>query len=517
MRKTVYAVDDEFKSLIPPLQAEERLRLVQSLLDEGCRDALIVWKEQKILVDGHNRYEICREHGIPYKVTERTFTGRDHVKQWIITNQIARRNISKNWRDYLIGLEYRSLKQQGARTDLTSPQNGEKSKTTTAQKVAASHDVSKTTVERAAKFSTAVDQVAEKYGNEYRYKLLDKDIVLPQKDLDKFLKLSNAYQRAALELLDSGKAKSLEAAYHLHQKRINQRQQGTGGDEFDEEEGPPATFCQEGDLWKLGIHYLGCFDATLERSYDLLMGGNRASIVFTDPPYNANYIHKGEKILNDSLTPEQFRHLLDTSLTHMLKHCDGAAYICMGATEIDVLKQSFKQSGGHFGDLLIWVKNTTTMGWSDFQRQYELILYGWREGGTHYFAPSRSESNVWAVDSNTTNEWHIAQKPIALIERAIRLSTRKRGEIVLDPFAGSGSTLIACHRKVRRAYLMELDPKRCDKLVERFVRETQFELMPMLARRNGEEVLRSLRQVCESDEKLSDWFTKERKKFGHAN
>ena len=131
------------------------------------------------------------------------------------------------------------------------------------------------------------------------------------------------------------------------------------------------------------------------------------------------------------------------------------------------MKSTFIQEGGHWSTFLAWAKNTFTLGRSDYQRQWEPILYGWPEGNTHYWCGARDQGDVWFVNKPVVNDLHPTMKPVELIERAIRNSSKK-GDSVLDPFGGSGSTLIACETTGRRARLLEIDPKYVDVIVKRW-------------------------------------------------
>jgi DNA modification methylase len=151
----------------------------------------------------------------------------------------------------------------------------------------------------------------------------------------------------------------------------------------------------------------------------------------------------------------------------MLAVTDGAIYLCMSSSELHTLHQAFTSAGGHWSTFIIWSKDQFTLGRSDYQRQYEPILYGWREGSEHYWCGDRSQGDVWCVDKPRVNDLHPTMKPVELIERAIHNSSRK-GDLVLDPFGGSGSTLIACERTGRRARMLELDPVYVDVMVRRW-------------------------------------------------
>ena len=149
----------------------------------------------------------------------------------------------------------------------------------------------------------------------------------------------------------------------------------------------------------------------------------------------------------------------------------GAVYMCMSSSELDTLQTAFREAGGKWSTFVIWAKNTFTLGRSDYQRQYEPILYGWKQGADHYWCGDRDQGDVWFFDKPAKNDLHPTMKPVALVERAIRNSSKSR-DIVFDPFGGSGTTLIAAERTGRRARLIELDPKYVDVIVERWQAST---------------------------------------------
>jgi len=231
-------------------------------------------------------------------------------------------------------------------------------------------------------------------------------------------------------------------------------------------EARPDPVSRSGDVWLLGPHRVHCGDATLLSNVELLMDGNKANMVFTDPPYNVNYCAAGRRIENDHLG-SGFGPFLTQSCANMLAVTDGAIYICMSSSELHTLYQAFTSAGGHWSTFLIWSKDRFTLGRSDYQRQYEPILYGWRQGSEHYWYGDRSQGDVWCVDKPRVNDLHPTMKPVELIERAIGNSTRK-GQLVLDLFGGSGSTLIACERAGRHARILEFDPVYVDVIVRRW-------------------------------------------------
>ncbi|MFP6411749.1 site-specific DNA-methyltransferase [Pseudomonas aeruginosa] len=229
-----------------------------------------------------------------------------------------------------------------------------------------------------------------------------------------------------------------------------------------------------GDVWIMGQHRLLCGDATVAESYGRLMQGDAADMVFTDPPYNVNYANsakdkmrgKDRAILNDNLGDGFFDFLL-AALTPTVAHCSGGIYVAMSSSELDVLQAAFRAAGGKWSTFIIWAKNTFTLGRADYQRQYEPILYGWREGATRHWCGDRDQGDVWAIKKPQKNDLHPTMKPVELVERAIRNSSRP-GNVVLDPFGGSGTTLIAAEKSGRIARLIELDPKYVDVIVRRW-------------------------------------------------
>jgi DNA modification methylase len=229
-----------------------------------------------------------------------------------------------------------------------------------------------------------------------------------------------------------------------------------------------------GDLWILGPHRLLCGDATNVAILEQVLDGGLAHLTFTDPPYNVDYASspkdklrgKHRPILNDHLGAG-FEAFLREACTNILQLTKGAVYICMSSSELDTLQRAFRAAGGKWSTFIIWAKHTFTLGRADYQRQYEPILYGWKEGANHYWCGARDQGDVWLFDKPTKNDLHPTMKPVTLVERAIRNSSRRR-DVVLDPFAGAGSTLIACEKAGRQARLIELDPKYCDVVVRRW-------------------------------------------------
>ena len=230
---------------------------------------------------------------------------------------------------------------------------------------------------------------------------------------------------------------------------------------------PTEPISKFGDIFEFGSHRLMCGDSTDSEQVKKLMGDEIANMVFTDPPYNVDYGSDERKIENDNLGSE-FPQFLEKVIKNIFTFSSGAIYICMSSSEIDSLQSTFKRLGGHWSTFIIWAKDTFTLGRSDYQRQYEPILYGWEEGVSHYFCGDRSQGDVWEFAKPKKNDVHPTMKPVELCQRAV-LNSSKPNDIVLDLFGGSGSTLIACEQTNRRCRMMEFEPKYCDVILKRFL------------------------------------------------
>jgi DNA modification methylase len=242
---------------------------------------------------------------------------------------------------------------------------------------------------------------------------------------------------------------------------------------------PPADpVSKAGDLWICGEHRVLCGDATVLSDVEKVLAGELAGMCFTDSPYNVDYAggpdaaRRGteRRIMNDALG-EGFGLFLFEVCSNIVANTQGAIYMCMSSSELHTLQTAFTAAGGHWSTFIIWAKDRFTLGRSDYQRQFEPILYGWPEGRTHYWCGDRDQGDVWFIDRPHKNDLHPTMKPVALVERAIRNSSKSR-DIVLDPFGGSGTALIAAERTGRRACLIELDPKYADVIVQRWQETT---------------------------------------------
>ena len=250
----------------------------------------------------------------------------------------------------------------------------------------------------------------------------------------------------------------------------------TSDGQTDEDSVPDAgtSITRPGDVWLCGNHRVICGDSTDAGIYDALMAGEIADMVFTDPPYNVDYANTAKDkmrgtdrpILNDNLGAG-FHDFLLAALTPTLAHCRGGIYVAMSSSELDVLQSAFRTAGGKWSTFIIWAKHTFTLGHADYQRQFEPILYGWPTNGTRHWCGARDQGDVWTIKKPHKNDLHPTMKPVELVERAVRNSSRP-GDIVLDSFGGSGTTMIASEKSDRKARLIELDPKYVDVIVRRW-------------------------------------------------
>lgn len=250
-------------------------------------------------------------------------------------------------------------------------------------------------------------------------------------------------------------------------------------DDFDAESAyndieAPTT--QKGDIWLLGKHRLICGDSTDSAVIERLMDGNKADMVFTDPPYNVDYTGKTKDALtiqNDHMDNDTFYQFLSSAYTSMFDATNegGAIYVCHADSEGLNFRKGMIDTGWLLKQCIIWVKNNIVLGRQDYHWKHEPILYGWKPGASHRWNGDRKQSTVWEFDKPLRNADHPTMKPIGIPARAIQNSS-KEGNIILDVFGGSGSTLLAAEQTDRICYTSELDPKYCDVIVKRYEEHT---------------------------------------------
>jgi len=244
-------------------------------------------------------------------------------------------------------------------------------------------------------------------------------------------------------------------------------------DDFDvDAELEKPTFSKSGDVWTLGRHRLVCGDSTKAETFAVLMNGRKANLVVTDPPYNVNYEGTAGKIKNDNLADEKFYQFLFDAFSNIEKVMadDASIYVFHADTEGLNFRKAFADAGFYLSGCCIWKKPSLVLGRSPYQWQHEPCLYGWKKSGKHQWYADRKQTTIWEFEKTKKNTDHPTMKPIPLLAYPIQNSSMSN-TLVLDPFGGSGSTLLACEQTDRDCYTIELDEKYCDVIVKRYIKQ----------------------------------------------
>lgn len=260
-------------------------------------------------------------------------------------------------------------------------------------------------------------------------------------------------------------------------------------DDFDvEKELSEPAIAQKGDVWLLGRHRLVCGDSTDQEVYEVLMNGQKANLVVTDPPYNVNYSSQAGSIQNDNMKDEEFYNFLLKAYKNMAASMekDASIYVFHADTEGYNFRKAFKDAGFYLSGVCIWAKQSLVLGRSPYQWKHEPILFGWRKDGKHNWYADRKQSTIWNFDRPSKNTIHPTMKPVSLCAYPIQNSSMSNC-IVLDPFGGSGSTLMACEQINRICYTIELDEKYTDAIVKRYIEHVGTDANVYLER-NGEKL-----------------------------
>ena len=255
---------------------------------------------------------------------------------------------------------------------------------------------------------------------------------------------------------------------------------GGGTTKFDivEDEAPEVqetAIAKLGDIWQLGRHRLMCGDSTIENNVLSLMGGAKARMVFTDPPWNVSYGQENERwkqrsILNDSMSTEDFKEFMYGAFKCMNAASEQGAmtYVVMSAQEWGNMMLALADNDYHWSSTIIWNKDQLVLSRKDYHTKYEPIWYGWKNGEARLHPlEDRKQCDVWDFDRPKVSEEHPTMKPVGLVARAIQNSSNI-DDIILDLFGGSGTTLIAAEQTERVCYMMELDPKYVDVIIKRW-------------------------------------------------
>lgn len=244
-----------------------------------------------------------------------------------------------------------------------------------------------------------------------------------------------------------------------------------GEDDDYEIEVPTETKIVPGDIIEIGEHKLLCGDSTIMDEWEKLMDGKLAQMVLTDPPYNVSYEGKTKEklvISNDEMSNETFYQFLYDSFTNMNSYMEkgGAWYVWHSDVEVINFRRAMMDSGVLVKQGLVWLKNTMVMGRQDYQWKHEPCLYGWKEGAAHKWYSDRKQTTILEFDRPQRNAEHPTMKPIPLLSYQLTNSS-KTGDLIIDGFLGSGSSMVAAHQLGRVCYGIELDPKYCQVVVDR--------------------------------------------------
>lgn len=261
-------------------------------------------------------------------------------------------------------------------------------------------------------------------------------------------------------------------------------------DNFDiDEELKQPVFSKLGDLWLIGKHRVICGDSTGEEVYTRLMDGQLANLVLTDPPYGVDVEETAGKIQNDNLPDEEFHDFLLSAYRCMHANLadDGSIYVWHADTKGLIFRKAYEEAGFYLSGCCIWKKNSLVLGRSPYQWIHEPCLYGWKKKGKHQWYSDRKQTTVWEYDKPKSSPDHPTTKPVALMAYPIKNSTMTNG-VVLDPFLGSGSTLIACMQTDRVCRGIELDPKFVDVIVKRAIQENGGKYDDVYVIRDGQKL-----------------------------
>ena len=267
-----------------------------------------------------------------------------------------------------------------------------------------------------------------------------------------------------VELTGFNAAEIDELFSNIHDKEVSD-------DDFDvdaalEEE----SVSKQGDIWLLGRHRLICGDSTKSETFEKLMDGKKANLVVTDPPYGVSYDGSQGTIKNDNLQDEEFYKFLLDAFTNMENHManDASIYVFHADTKGHIFRKAFQDAGFYLSGVCQWVKQSLVLGRSPYQWKHEPCLFGWKKKGKHKWYAGRAETTVWNFDKPSKSKLHSTMKPVPLIAYPIKNSSLTNS-IVLEPFGGSGSTLIACEQTERVCFAVELEERFVDVIVKRYI------------------------------------------------
>jgi DNA modification methylase len=441
-------IDPEFRKLIPELATEERKQLEDNLKAHGCRDPLVLWRGKNILLDGHNRYEICQRNGIAFKTIAIDVTDREAAADWIDANQLGRRNLKPEAFKLIVGRRYLRAKAQGERTDLTSRHNGEKS-AGPAEKLARQHGVSKRTVERAGQYAAAIDTV-KKTDPDIEKKV--KENRVPHRDA---VRTANLLERGGQRAQDVMAGKMTIAQAERDIAREEKRRQLVAKAD--------AAKNARADNWKI---INGDCVVELEKQFK----SSTVPLIFADPPYNAG-IDYGTGKKADELPDEKYVAWCAQWIAQCVRVLtpDGSLWLLISDEYADHIGVALRKSGLHRRSWLIWYETFGQNCSNNFNRCARHLFYCVKNPKRFTFnadavsRPSDRQAqgdkradpngkildNVWGgiprlvgTASERIPDFP-TQLPVKLLERIVGCASDP-GDLVLDPFAGSATTGEAC-------------------------------------------------------------------------
>lgn len=415
---TAPRIDEDFRKMLPQLAAEELAELEASILSEGIREPLVVWRETGILIDGHNRLKIAGKHDLPYQTQELAFADREAVRDWIINNQLGRRNLTPEAFALLLGMKYNREKLQHGGDRKSNAQSGHLKPTS--ERIAEEHNVSKNTVRRAGKFAEDLEAVEKVAGPEVREAVLRREKPIRRTDVARLAKVAQKDPERAKKAIDAVMQgeKPATVTTRLHREEA----QAEAVRESKEAETPARIAQADSVAW--------------------LAEQGPCDLLLTDPPYST-----------DVADVESFAEWwLPNALTHVQP--DGRAYVCIGAYPRE-LEAYLRVGNAHEGmmleQVLVWTYRNT-LGPSpthNYKLNWQAILYFRGMDAPRLNCPLMTEQfavqDINAPDGRQGDRYHTWQKPDELAERIIRHSTTK-GATVLDPFAGTGTFILAAAR-----------------------------------------------------------------------
>lgn len=425
-------IDNQFKSHIRPLRSEEREKLEASILADGCRDALIVWQAENILLDGHNRYEICTQHDMGYRIDYLDFECREDALDWLIDNQLGRRNLTKDETDYYIGKKYNRLKKT-----ITNPYGknqhsevGAKSllQPKTADKLAQETNLSHQTVKNHAKYANSVDTLADVLGDEIRENILSNDLRLSRKDVQELAEIAIEKPQVAEKILTAVKSGNATFSNAINDIKKEEKKQERENKRLDLIQKADASLTPD----DIVLHY-GDFQNTLAYLED-----DSVDAIITDPSY-----------------PREFLPLWDNLGEFASKKLKPGGFLVAYSGQL-YLPQVMTMLGNYLE--YYWLGGLYHQGIQ--AQRFERHVQNAMKPILIYCKPPIQKQPMWFVDMVTSpsgdkdhHEWGQSLEPVKyLVERF-----SNAGELIVEPFAGGGTTLIACHDLKRRCVASEID------------------------------------------------------------